>query len=149
MANQTTRKRFTPEQVAELLANPYVRHASETTVKFTQHFRELFYKKLDEGQKANDILISLGIDPEVLGERRIKHLCQSIKVYATREAGFSDDYGRPYRRMMEQDKQSMINRIRQLEHELAYTRQEVEFLKKIAKEDMEARVQWESKHHPK
>ena len=43
----------------------------------------------------------------------------------------------------------METRIKQLEHELAYTRQEVEFLKKLQMADMEARRQWESKHQPK
>lgn len=37
-------------------------------------------------------------------------------------------------------------RVKYLEHELAYTRQEVEFLKKLQMADMEARKQWESKH---
>ena len=36
--------------------------------------------------------------------------------------------------------------IKQLEHELAYTRQEVEFLKKLRMADMEAQKEWESKH---
>ena len=36
-----------------------------------------------------------------------------------------------------------------LEHELAYTRQEVEFLKKLQLADMEARKQWKSRHQPK
>jgi hypothetical protein len=40
-------------------------------------------------------------------------------------------------------------RIRQLEAELAYTRQEVEFLKKVQVADMEARKAWESKHRQK
>ena len=43
----------------------------------------------------------------------------------------------------------MEQRIRQLEHELAYTRQEVEFLKKLQVANMEAQKQWESKHRQK
>ena len=39
--------------------------------------------------------------------------------------------------------------LRQLEHELTYTRQEVEFLKKTQMADMETRRQWESKHRSK
>ena len=40
-------------------------------------------------------------------------------------------------------------RDRQLENELAYTRQEVEFLKKLQAANMEAQKQWESKHRQK
>ncbi|MGI6745407.1 MAG: HTH domain-containing protein [Acutalibacteraceae bacterium] len=43
----------------------------------------------------------------------------------------------------------MERRVRQLEHELAYAKQEVEFLKKIQQADMEARKQWESKKRRK
>lgn len=41
--------------------------------------------------------------------------------------------------------ESLIQRIEQLEHELAYTRQEVEFLKKIQEAGMEEQKVWESK----
>lgn len=42
-----------------------------------------------------------------------------------------------------------MERIEQLEHELAYTRQEVEFLKKIQNAGMEEQKVWESKHRRK
>ena len=45
--------------------------------------------------------------------------------------------------------QTLTERIAQLEHELAYTRQEVEFLKKIHTADLEARKEWESKQRRK
>ena len=40
-------------------------------------------------------------------------------------------------------------RVRWLTHQLEYTRQEVEFLKKLQMANTEARKQWESKHQPK
>ena len=45
--------------------------------------------------------------------------------------------------------QTLAARVKDLEHELAYTRQEVEFLKKIHLADLEARKSWESKHRRK
>ena len=45
--------------------------------------------------------------------------------------------------------ETVEQRIRQLENELAYTRQEVEFLKKLQAANMEAQKQWESKHRQK
>ena len=49
----------------------------------------------------------------------------------------------------ETKEQTLTARIKQLEHELAYTRQEVEFLKKIHTADLEARKLWESKQRQK
>lgn len=40
-------------------------------------------------------------------------------------------------------------RVRWLTHQLEYTRQEVEFLKKLQMANTEARKEWESKHRPK
>ena len=44
---------------------------------------------------------------------------------------------------------SAEQKIRQLEHELAYVKQEVEFLKKLQLANMEAQKSWESKHRQK
>ena len=40
-------------------------------------------------------------------------------------------------------------KICRLEHELAYVKQEVEFLKKLQMANMEAKKSWESKHRQK
>jgi len=66
-----------------------------------------------------------------------------------RDTGFADNRQNNYRRPSKTGDESIDTRIKQLEHELAYTRQEVEFLKKLQMADMEARRQWESKHPPK
>ena len=63
--------------------------------------------------------------------------------------GFSDHRRNNYRHQKNAEDASLEAQIKQLKHELAYTRQEVEFLKKLQMADMEARRQWESKHQPK
>lgn len=97
-----------------------------------------------------DVFKDVGIDPEILGDARIWGFAHNLRVCADREEGFVDlryrNVRKPAKRTVQRD---LSTRIEQLEHELAYTRQEVEFLKKIQTADLEARKQWESKRRRK
>ena len=66
-----------------------------------------------------------------------------------RQRGESRDHRKLKRRPVTDEGEDERERIKQLEHELAYARQELEFLKKVQMVDMEARREWESKHRPK
>ena len=140
---------LTPEQVTELLKNRYVKSATQNTVRFTEEFKRYFYQKHTSGMMVRSIFLECGIDPDVLGESRISGFCHTINKQAKRDTGFADNRQNNYRRPPKTGDETIDTRIKQLEHELAYTRQEVEFLKKLQMADMEARRQWESKHQPK
>ena len=66
-------------------------------------------------------------------------------------AAYFDSDGRSenYRRPPKTGEETVEQRIRQLENELAYTRQEVEFLKKLQAANMEAQKQWGCKRRQK
>ena len=132
-----------------LRVNHYVKKVSPSTVRFTEEFKRYFYQKHSSGTPAWSIFAECGIDPDILGSSRIKGFCYTLNKQAKRESGFSDNRQNNYRRPAKDGNETMETRIKQLEHELAYTRQEVEFLKKLQMADMEARRQWESKHQPK
>ena len=68
---------------------------------------------------------------------------------AKQENGFSDGRRENYRRPTKTGEETVEQRLKQLENVLAYTRQEVEFLKKLQAANMEAQRQWESKHRQK
>ena len=139
---------FTKEEIAQLSANIHVRRVSEKSIQFTPEFTRRFYMELTGGKSARDILREVGIDPDVLGETRIRGYAYHTKQKASRETGFMD--GRKLnQRRPKKETVSEADRITQLEHELAYTRQEVEFLKKLQAANMEAQRQWESKHRQK
>lgn len=140
---------FTREQIDQLRVNPNVKSVSPSTIRFTEEFKKLFYKKYKSGIPVYQIFRDCGIDPEILGESRIEGFRYTLNKYAKREEGFTDKRQDNHRAPSESGEQTLEDRIRQLEHELAYTRQEVEFLKKIQTADMEARRQWESRHQPK
>ena len=126
---------LTPEAVEILKSNPYVANVTERTVRFTEAFKTAFWEKYKQGMAAPLVLEQLGIDPKLLGESRVAGIRQHIKKQAVRMGGFED------RRPNQKHRVSNIpedKRIARLEHELAYTQQELEFVKKIILADREA-----------
>jgi hypothetical protein len=146
---QTHKHYLTQEQVEHLRANHYVQSVSRSTIRFTEDFKRYFYKQRTTGKTAHQIFSDCGINPETLGESRIDGFCYTLNKYAKRDSGFKDSRQNNYHRPPSTGSETVETRIKHLEHELAYTRQEVEFLKKLQMADTEARKQWESKHRPK
>ena len=140
---------FTKEQIELLRANHYVKSVSSSTVRFTEEFKKYFYQKYHSGMTARRIFTECGIDPDILGASRIEGFRYTLVKQAERDSGFTDNRSLNYRRPSKSSEVTVEARLKQLEHELAYTRQEVEFLKKLQMADMEARRQWESRHQPK
>ena len=134
------RKILTKEDIDELKRSPYVESASPQQVKFTIEFKRMAYQELTEGKTFRDVLAESGIRPEILGDARIWSTARKL-------ADQREKNNRKPKKMTEE--QSMTERIEQLEHELAYTRQEVEFLKKLQAANMEAQKKWESRHRQK
>ena len=143
------RKHFTPEEIEHLQSNRNVQTVSKTTVKFTEEFKRHFYQQWKHEKSARQLFEENGIDPDVLGVKRIEGFCYQLNKQAKRKEGFADHREYNYHRPSKTGDETVETRIKQLEHELAYTRQEVEFLKKLQMADMEAREQWESKHRQK
>ena len=142
-------KHFTAQEMDHLRINHYVKSISPSTIKFTEEFKRYFCEKREEGVAIRDIFLECGIDPDILGERRIKGFSYTIRKQARLEDVFKDKRHNNQFHAASSEGRTVDTRIKQLENELAYTRQEVEFLKKLQMADMEARRQWESKHRPK
>ena len=142
-------KLFTQEELQALKASPYVESASERTVVFTPEFKKTLYEALIAGKKIRDALEEYGIDTAALGNTRINGIHEKIFKLSNREEGFENLKKRSKIKSPEAKDESILKRMRQLENELAYTKQEVEFLKKIQQADTEARKSWESKHRQK
>lgn len=66
--NQT---HFTPEQISVLKSNPFTKHVSEKSIRFTDAFKEAFLKKLLSGMSARQVFAELGYDPDIIGHQRI------------------------------------------------------------------------------
>ncbi len=143
-----SKKVFSEEEVALLRANPHVESVTKRTISFAPAFKQKVYDEMMNGAGIRDILLRHGIDPNVLGEMRIKGICEKIQKQAERPEGFQN-LKRTGQKPVTSREKSLEKQIRELQHQLAYTQQEVEFLKKIRMADLEAQKQWESKHRPK
>ena len=125
------RKLITKEEIEKLKQSPYVAKVTPYQISFTTDFKRMAYQELMEGKMMREILTESGIEAEILGDRRIWSMAGKIKQTAERDGGFEDQREKNSRKAKKKtEEQTMAERIEHLEHELAYTRQEVEFLKK-------------------
>lgn len=144
------KKQLNAEEIAELRDCPFVASIISGRITFTPEFKRMAYRQLMDGKSMRSIFEENGIDPDILGDSRIWGFAQKLRTNAGRDGDFEDLRSKNSRKPSKESREaSLSKRIEQLEHELAYTRQEVEFLKKIHMADLEARKQWESKHQRK
>ncbi len=120
--------KFTPEQQQLLRNNPYTIRVTEDVLNLSKEFKELFYKEYLAGAIPRDILQKYGYPSDVLGKQRIWGISHSIRKQFEKTGEFRDvrTPGSPLTADSPEDK------IRQLEHQVNYLTQEVEFLKKIS-----------------
>lgn len=127
-------KRFTGEEMDALRSNPYTYKVTQCQISFTTEFKELFWKHYNEGMTPRDILLSLGYDPDMLGDNRVNGIRMHIKKEFEKHGRFHS--GRKPRSTSSGDNASApanpADEVRQLRNEVEYLRQEVEFLKKIS-----------------
>ena len=103
---------------------------------------------LRQGKGVKEIFRENGIDPEVLGRKRVENFSIRLNEVGRRGGDFEDQRIYNSRPVIVEDKEKMAleDRVLWITNELAYTKQEVEFLKKLQMANMEARKEWESKH---
>lgn len=143
-------KTFTLQEREILRLSPHITTVTKTRIMFTPEFKRVAYTLLMRGRKMRDILQEYSINPDILGEARIMGIAQRIRAMGKREEGFTDlRIKNTHQPAKETPEQTLAARVTQLEHELAYTKQEVEFLKKVHMADLEARMSWKSKHRQK
>jgi len=126
------RKKFTEEEIILLKASPYVLNATPSIVHFSAEFKKLFWEAYTAGKRPRDIVIQLGLDPEILGATRIEGLKTLVKGEVKAGKGFRDlnTFNDHWKTFVDSGT-TPETRIRYLEHQLAYKDQEIEFLKKI------------------
>ena len=142
-------KLFSPEEMAALKASPYVESVTSRSVCFTPEFKRVAYRELLSGKNIHDVFEEHGIDTAALGTVRINGFLERLRKAGERDEGFANLRHQRKNKTQEERNQSAEKRIRQLETELAYTKQVVEFLKKVQAADLEARKAWGSKHRQK
>lgn len=145
-----SRKLLSEAEIASLKTHPGVESVTERVVIFTSEFKRKVHNRMTAGEDIFDILETEGIDVSALGQTRIYGMREKLRKYASRAEGFEKRVRRDRLSDASQpataDDSDIQSRLKRLEHELAYAKQEIEFVKKIQMADTEARRTWESKH---
>jgi transposase len=142
---QMSWKTFTPEELVKIKQSPYVKSATTHMIRFTSVFKEEFWEQIERGMKPADIIISMGFDPEVLGETRISGITQHIREQAESGTGFRDVRQTILPNEGLHKPLPPSKALLHMQHEIAYLKQEMEFIKKIILADREARRKCSSK----
>lgn len=129
-----SRRLFTDEQIALLKQNPYVYAVSAARLSLTVTFKEIFYAAYLKGDSPSQILESHGFDLSIIGKRRVWNISQHIREEYARFGCFSQGYTERRNSITNPPKKplSMNEQLKQLQGELTYIKQEMEFLKKIS-----------------
>jgi hypothetical protein len=121
-------KKLSEEEMNHLRASSYVLNVSPSIVHFSAEFKKKFWEAIIAGKKPRDIVVDLGIDPDILGEIRLNGLKGMIRNEVKSGKGFRDldSYNKYLEGYITPE-----GKIKYLEQQLAYKDQEIEFLKKI------------------
>lgn len=130
-------KEYTAKQVKQLMANPYTLRVTKNKLYFTKEFKRDFWVSYQAGNAPRKILTDFGYDLSYFEQKQIDSLVQRIKKQALSGEGFSEGENHEKRVRIKSAEQSEGNppSIEQMQHELLYLRQEMEFIKKIIKAD--------------
>lgn len=123
-------KEFTEEEMDQLRRSEYILDVTPQFVYYSASFKARFYEEYQAGRKPRQIIDEMGIDTKILGQTRVNGIKRRIlrdvhtgKGYTEKTSeACANQTGHPL---------SPESRIKRLEHELAYTRQELEFVKKL------------------
>lgn len=128
-------KEYTKKEMKELNANPYTLKVTKNQLSHTAEFKQIFWTKYQAGEAPRKILEDLGYNPKMFEQKRIDSLVQRIKKQALSGNGFTEGYKRAGRLKIVSNEEFTPESFAQMQHEVLYLKQEVEFLKKISKQN--------------
>ncbi|MCI8545578.1 MAG: hypothetical protein HFH09_05080 [Bacilli bacterium] len=126
-------KKYTQKQIKELKQNPYTLKIDEKRIFFTVEFKKVFWTKYQAGVSPRAIFKELDYNLDYFGQKQIDSIVQNIKKQAIK-GEFTEGYIRSNRmRIQGQEEEITPKNLKQMQNELLYLKQEVEFLKKVLK----------------
>ena len=131
------RQLFTKEQQELLSQNPYVFSVSPARIALTKEFKEEFLAAYNAGELPRKILADHGLDPQLLGERRVGNMVQNIRNEFAKYGCFQEGFG-PRKALSDEESEIALEnlsdreQIKLLRHEVNFLKQEMEFVKKIS-----------------
>ena len=86
----STKKKFTPEEIKHLRANPYTLRVTEDTISYTLAFKEAFWELSLQGYTGKAAFRKLGYNTQVLGFERIHNTTKRIRQAGKSMEGFRE-----------------------------------------------------------
>ena len=83
-------KKFTIEEMNHLRSSSYVLDVSPSIVHFSAEFKKKFWEGLLSRKTPREIVIELGIAPDILGENRLSGLKAMVRDEVRAGKGFRD-----------------------------------------------------------
>lgn len=87
----STKKRFAPEEIRHLRANPYTRCVTAGTISYTLAFKEAFWVLSLQGYTGPAAFRKPGYNTEVLGFERVHNTTKRIRREAKSLEGLHED----------------------------------------------------------
>ena len=126
-------RKYTQKQIKELKSNPYTLKVDNQRIFFTIEFKKAFWTKYQAGMSPRAILKELNYSLDNFGQKQIDSIVQRVKKEAL-TGEFTEGYSRINRiKINEPSSDITPQNIKQMQNELLYLRQEVDFLKKVLK----------------
>ncbi len=124
---------FTPEEQVELLKNPYTRTVTDSMIKFTDEFNDLFIKRHSQGVGPSMIFKDCGYDLSIIGSKRVVNYYNRLQRTYRYQSLIAQTHLSENKLESKKDYKTMppSKAIETMQYEITYLRQEVEFLKKI------------------
>ena len=130
-------KKYTQKQIKELKTNPYTFQVDDKRIFFTIEFKKIFWTRYQAGISPRTIFKELNYNLDYFGQKQIDSIVQRVKKEAL--AGeFTEGYARNNRMKISKPPDDITpQNIKQIQNELLYLRQEVDFLKKVLKTEQD------------
>lgn len=135
----STKKKFTPEEIRHLRANPYTQQVTESTITYTPAFKEAFWQLSLEGYTGPAAFRKLGYNTEVLGFDRVHNTTKRLRKAAQTVEGFHGSRLGGVRIKREVDSEPdhgetiSDEATRRMQREIMRLQQQMAFLKKVMK----------------
>lgn len=124
-------KEYSKKEIKELEKNPYTLKVTKKKLYHTAEFKKVFWTKYQAGESPRKIITDLGYDVSIFGQKRIDSMVQKIKKEALSGNGFTEGENRKNRLGIKSTEELTPESFKQMQHEVLYLKQEVEFLKKV------------------
>ena len=131
-----TKKKFTPEEIKNLKANPYTLRVTEDTISYTLAFKEAFWDLSVQGYTGTAAFRKLGYNTKVLGFERIHNTSKRIRQAGKSVEGFREGNPSGIRIKNEQKQQTDFagtpsnETAKRMQREIVCLQQQMAFLKK-------------------